>query len=596
MTTASAIASFVRRPIITPSADYWLHIEQVLPAGDSASKGEVAELVDAIWGTNPCLQPEDPAAATDQESEATAPVDEAQFAAIVKDLFPPRICGANVTGDYPTQIKVAIAHPGEDYTLRLTNGRITRTVTVEEQISRTIVVQNAASFDLDFPIVAGGTFAWRGSVWGNGGNGAGPKIVSSGRALAWGQPVTGTMTVSYRTRYDLVDVIVFGDLEGEPGECRAICFYHGLVDAIDLEAPAIEDDDNLDTYRQQYCPSTRWDFVWPENYVTCYEDVSYVIKCQCSGYELGQFTEYRVEVPCPPGIRCQGVWEVCDHFIGHRTVLWGYVDCGETSGNLDDPEYRNTVCCDNYQPLPKCLETYRKNPGGVSLPPEVEQELRDTYGDRLRLVPVSPDDGDCGITTTTIEVDPKNCCDVATPIVWDDAVSVEVMAPNTNGIIGVTGGLRPLHWSVRGDDMTLDGYSLRDGFTDTGYTRLYAGTNSCGTCYITVTDGCTEITVAVRCVGGVWVEDMTQHYGTLTTPEYIIREGADWKRVEYWCSQDSRNAESCADNCAADPQPGDCYLPCSPAEDSTCYHPSGGAAYTVNCGCRGIRHYFWRCS
>src|SRR5574340_311681 len=197
MTTSSLIGSFGRRPELVAAADYWIHLEQVRPEDDSASLGEVAELVDAIWGTLPCGQEADPAAASEEPADPAAPpIDQAALAAIVRANFHlPALCSQNATGDYQTQIKVAIAHPGERYTLRLTNGKIGQTVTVEEELNRTIVVQDAASVTLDFPVLSGGSFAWRGSVWGSGGNGAGPEIVQAGRTLAWGEPVTGSLAI-----------------------------------------------------------------------------------------------------------------------------------------------------------------------------------------------------------------------------------------------------------------------------------------------------------------------------------------------------------------------------------------------------------------
>jgi len=506
MTTASIIGSFVRPDQGDLSAGYWLHIEQVLPEDDTASLGEVAELVDEIWGTDPCNQAEEPAAETDPTEEAKPPVSEEEFAEIIRREFNPGLCGMNINGDYATQIKVAVSHPGERYTLRLTHGRIGKTVTVEEPLELTIVVKDAASVDLDFPVVSGGSFTWRGSVYGRAGNMTGPPITLSGRTLSWGQQLTGSIAVSGRTRYDLVDVTVLGDEEGEPGECRAICFFHGLIDEIDLQPPDVDNDDGLEIYRQPFCGHGTLVMGDPnDDEVTCYEDISYVYRCQCSGEEAYQHTEYQVVVPCPPGIRCQYGLDKCWSFMGHRTVLGGYVDCGETSGGLDDPEFRNKICCDQATGLPKCKTTYSKNPGGVPLDPEIEKEYRRIYKEKLRIVAVSPDDGDCGVTKTVIAVKPKNCCAEAEPIAWDYENSVEVLPDNTSGIVFVTGGVPPYHWSVRGQGFALNQQgTLRDGFTDTPYVRIYATHLACGWCDIEVTDGCTTSTGGIRSTNGQW--------------------------------------------------------------------------------------------
>ena len=331
-------------------------------------------------------------------------------------------------------------------------------------------------------------------------------IIIASWLVAWGQPVSGSLAVSYQTRYDLVDVTVFGLGAGEPGECRAICFYHGLIDEIDLEAPEI-DADGLEIYRGRFCGYA--DLVAGDpssDQVTCYEDISYVYRCQCSGEEAYQHTEYMVEVPCPPDIRCQAGLDECWSFMGHRTVLGDYVDCGETSGGLDDPAYRTQVCCDQASGLPKCKTFYRKNTGGVPLDPAVEAEYRNRYGDSLKIVAVSPDDGDCGVTKTTVEVHPKNCCDEVEPMTWDSETSAEVVAPGTRVMIGVTGGSPPYHWSVRGQGFTIDGHTMRDGYTDTPYAWLYASSIACGFCSVEVTDGCSVVNDGVRSTIGEWVQ------------------------------------------------------------------------------------------
>ena len=508
MTTASAITSFVR-PGSAVGAEYWVHIEQVLPPDDTASLGEVAELVDEIYGTSPCGAEEETTTANqaDPKKEVEPPLTEEQLAEIIRRQFRPGLCGLNFNGDYPTQIKVAIAHPGEAYKLRLTNGRIDKTITVEEPIDRTIVVENAESVDLNFPVVSGGSFVWRGSVYGKTGNMTGPPITLTGRTLSWGQSLSGSIAASYQTRYDLVDVTVLGDDKGEPGECRAICFYHGLVDDIDLESPDIDNDDGLEVYRQPFCGYANVQTGDPDgDEVTCYQDVSYVYRCQCSNKEAYQHTE-TVEVPCPPDIRCQFGMDTCSAFLGHRTVLGGYVDCGEPSEGLDDPAYRNEKCCDTAANPPKCKTTYSKNPGGVPLDPEVETAYRREYGNKLKIVAVSPADGDCGVTKTTIAVYAKNCCDEAEPLVWDAEKSVEVLADGTYGYVFVIGGGPPYYWSIRGQDMTFDGQHLRDAVTQSPVIQVYAGELSCGRGQIEVTDGCSIASGAVISTTGHWVDE-----------------------------------------------------------------------------------------
>lgn len=90
---------------------------------------------------------------------------------------------------------------------------------------------------------------------------------------------------------------------------------------------------------------------------------------------------------------------------------------------------------------------------------------------------------------------------------WDTETSVEVLAPGTSGIVGVTGGSGNYHWSVRGNGFALsaDG-RLRDGSTDTTYVYIYALSSACGYCSIEVTDGCSVLSGGVRSTDGSWSE------------------------------------------------------------------------------------------
>jgi hypothetical protein len=108
----------------------------------------------------------------------------------------------------------------------------------------------------------------------------------------------------------------------------------------------------------------------------------------------------------------------------------------------------------------------------------------------------------------------NNCCDFVEPMAWDDSISVEVLAPETRGIVGVTGGAPPYHWSVRGEGFALNEQgNLRDGFTDTPYVWIYALHNACGFAPIEVTDGCSIVNDRVRSTVGEWVPRMNSDGG-----------------------------------------------------------------------------------
>ena len=119
----------------------------------------------------------------------------------------------------------------------------------------------------------------------------------------------------------------------------------------------------------------------------------------------------------------------------------------------------------------------------------------------IGLGPITP--AGCGTRYEETVIRPQNCCEDATPIVWDSENSVEVLAPETEGWVFVTGGVPPYNWSVRGQGFTFDGRALRDAITDVPYIRVYASALACGYAPITVTDGCSVANGSVDATVGV---------------------------------------------------------------------------------------------
>ena len=240
---------------------YWVHIEQVLPDAATATLGEVASLVDTLYGIDPCnmyngtasisATPINATAAEAEQShkDITDPIariakinDEktAFFQGRIRAIASMSFCSINGV-DYNTQIKVGLSHPGDHYKLILGNGKITRSVTVGAEFSRRYVLDRERSITLPFPVTGKRKFIWDPVVAGPYGYQHGPEItLTEGRVLSWDVDITGSMLVVYDTIYDLVDVTVFG-VNGKIAECQALCFYHGLLDEIDLEYPVTDD-------------------------------------------------------------------------------------------------------------------------------------------------------------------------------------------------------------------------------------------------------------------------------------------------------------------------------------------------------------------
>ena len=121
----------------------------------------------------------------------------------------------------------------------------------------------------------------------------------------------------------------------------------------------------------------------------------------------------------------------------------------------------------------------------------------------IGLGPITP--AGCGTRYEETVIRPKNCCEDATPIIWDYDNSVSVLTDYTSGLVFVTGGVSPYHWKIRGVGMTFDNYSLRDADTDEPWIRIYAG-DACGYCPVEVTDGCSVANVGIKSTNGQWIQ------------------------------------------------------------------------------------------
>lgn len=175
------------------------------------------------------------------------------------------------------------------------------------------------------------------------------------------------------------------------------------------------------------------------------------------------------------------------------------------------PEEIEQICCER-MPVDECSEVGRvsdyngASQDDIDQDAALEQARADNPGKRIlgvRIEDVGRPGKPCGKMRETWQGH-LNCCDFVEPMAWDDSISVEVLVPGTRGIVGVTGGAPPYHWSVRGEGFTLDGYNLRDGWTNTPYVWIYAGPFACGWAPIEVTDGCSIVRDGVRSTVGEW--------------------------------------------------------------------------------------------
>ncbi|MDX9896854.1 MAG: hypothetical protein RBS34_15500 [Desulfofustis sp.] len=140
-------------------------------------------------------------------------------------------------------------------------------------------------------------------------------------------------------------------------------------------------------------------------------------------------------------------------------------------------------------------------------PDEIAAGYAKTYGDKflgVELHQVGPK-GNCGEKHETWE-DRLNCCDEVEPLEIDRGNSAQVLAPGTHGNVYFSGGKFPVLVRVRGNGFTLDGYNQRDGWVDgpgRGFT-IFAHEFACGSCPITISDGCTTAHYSLRATVGHW--------------------------------------------------------------------------------------------
>jgi len=361
------------------------------------------------------------------------------------------------------------------------NGRIVRTVMVEDTIRTVVTVDKASSVDLPGPVKGAWSASWSGVVYDDNGPVSLPEITLRGSTVSFGRAVTGMLSVGYRTEYDLVTVRING-MDGEPQDGALLAFYHGMVIEGTVDRP--DGDDQVD--RSLCSSSTRYH---DDEKPICYKLVHRLTKCQCSEQEVSRET-VRVEVQCPDG-SMPG-----EHLEGSETVTVARVDCGEEDANLYDRDFYESVCC--HPPkvgLPKCAVKKSVFTGGKGIDGGA-QKYRSLYGDNVRLVPVSPQDGICGITETRQVVPGNNCCQGVSPIEFADPYIT--VAPDSYFSVTVSGGKEPFSWHAGGD------FGL---ISSRGSTALFKTLPSfCGTGSVHVDDVCGNSGIInVLSTAGEWI-------------------------------------------------------------------------------------------
>lgn len=244
------------------------------------------------------------------------------------------------------------------------------------------------------------------------------------------------------------------------------------------------------------------------------------------------------------------------------------------------------LCCEEV-PFDPCANVGRVSPyTGAEMEDwnfDPAEELAKAQADNPRIISVSTEGignrpGEpCGKKYESWE-GKNNCCDLVEPMSWDDENSAEVIEPGSRVIVGITGGKPPFYVSVRGEGFTLDGYRIRDGWTDTRLFWVYATGFACGWCPITVSDGCSEVRGGLRSTLGEWValyQDLWNTTGlpislcpfSMSNDDFIPSDGGSpyWEKTsgKYKLSQTSA-IQQCGFSCVY-PDVSSCFhVNCTP--------------------------------
>jgi hypothetical protein len=504
------------------SDSYWVKISQEDYDNDLMSLSDAAEVLDSVFDINPCEN-------SDYLTGGSEPIVLEDYEQALKDAF------TNLGYDpspfdsyknYNATLYVYRSHLDKNYKLVLSTGTVLQTVIKTKEISQIVRISGKKA-TLDY------------AVYGSLSTDAPTSIVEyNGSQVALTDEVEGYYTFTYTTQYNEVSVKVFGK-SGEAQECLCTVFFQGVTDQL-LISPPKEDTafisnagDTSDTEEEEEPEETSVDI--------CYKGIKHLKLCSCGGgggsqsQQSGRFlidlsggttrikdfyTEI-VEVPCKQG----GATTVAGVFT---TLLWRmptimeYVDCPDEFWEGSTEEYYIENCCTpppygvgNFPfSLPKCKSTFRLWLGGVGIEGGADK-YKALHNQTVRLIPVGPKERTpqghiiCGTIENRQEVDSKNCCDDPSyeDIEINEDDSAEVIADYSYGIVFWNKGISPYTVSVAGNGFYLDQlYAVKSAVTENQYIRVFTE-DACGTCTVTIDDGCSTVSHIIMADSGVWVFD-----------------------------------------------------------------------------------------
>lgn len=378
----------------------WIRLEQVEIPDEGVTMEQAAELVDEIYGINPC---EDGLGNGGEATDEDALPEEKEFLDMARDKLSLDMCDEGASATWEAEVDVFRSHQDDGYSLQGERVEVGETMPMSKMVTETVEA-NGASIELAWPYADGITVS-----------GAGATVRDvRGSTLNLAAPVRGRVRIRYRAVWDRVKITVrkgaaagqgggplvgFAFVSGGSSQKRdsrendgasVVAFWRDLAAECSLTRPP-EDEQEIDAAEiERLCkgPDTDWHVAGE-----CWQTVEKYDLCNCSGREAPDVESEDVDAPCPEGVRPGS-------FLGVVREFGEYVDCeGEDDEGLNDPEFYKAHCCEDNPraDLPRCRETREANRGGAEIESGPEH-WKNIYGESVRLIAVTPEGGRCGET------------------------------------------------------------------------------------------------------------------------------------------------------------------------------------------------------
>lgn len=140
--------------------------------------------------------------------------------------------------------------------------------------------------------------------------------------------------------------------------------------------------------------------------------------------------------------------------------------------------------------------------GYDDLEQDVKDQFKRRYGEDTRFVGLSPTNPPCG--KLYYIRDAEDCCAENEPLNFPKGANQETIAPSTQAVIAVFGGVLPITWTVAGGDATfLDGTTVAKG-SMSRMAEIIVPATSCGAITVTAIDECGSAKISIRSTNGEW--------------------------------------------------------------------------------------------